>query len=175
MEPSQSIPDRRLCTTPVVHRSRTRAVVSTVVGQSRQMTPIDHHDADLEPLTTDALIEQRVASLIGRAQNRQIWLLFVGHDNVQSPLVLPVSDIPVAPWPDEIDNWCELLRGTTEAVDASEVIVVIERYAPDRLTDADKGWARLLRDGCRVAGVALRAVVLSHRNGVRLLAADDYA
>jgi len=139
------------------------------------MTPIDRRQADLEPLTTDALIEQRVESLIGKAQNRQIWLLFLDQNQVQSPLVLPVSDVPVAPAPDDLDNWCELIRGTTQAVDAGDVIVVIERYAPDRLTDADRGWARMLSDGCRVAGVTLRAVVLSHRHGVRLLAAEDYA
>ena len=135
---------------------------------------IDRQQADLEPLTTDALIEQRVDSLIGRAQNRQIWLLFLDRNHVQAPLVMPVSDIPVAPRADDLDNWCELLRGTTEAVDAGDVIVVIERYASERLTDADRGWARLLSDGCTVAGVTLRAVVLSHRNGVRLLAPDDY-
>jgi len=139
------------------------------------MTPIDRRQADLEPLTTDALIEQRVESLIGKAQNRQIWLLFLDQNQVQSPLVLPVSDVPVAPAPDDLDNWCELIRGTTQAVDAGDVIVVIERYAPDRLTDADRGWARMLSDGCRVAGVTLRAVLLSHRHGVRLLAAEDYA
>jgi hypothetical protein len=139
------------------------------------MTHIDRRQADLEPLTTDALIEQRVESLIGKAQNRQIWLLFLDQNQVQSPLVLPVSDVPVAPAPDDLDNWCELIRGTTQAVDAGDVIVVIERYAPDRLTDADRGWARMLSDGCRVAGVTLRAVVLSHRHGVRLLAAEDYA
>jgi len=138
------------------------------------MTPIDRLQADLEPLTTDALIEQRVGSLVGRAQNRQIWLLFVGQNHVQSPLVLPISDVPVAPSSGDLDNWCELVRGTTEAVDAVEVIVVVERYGPERLTDADRAWARMLSDGCRVAGVALRAVLLSHRHGVRLLAPDDY-
>jgi hypothetical protein len=139
------------------------------------MNPIDRRQADLEPLTTDALIEQRVGSLIGRAQTRQIWLLFLDQNHVQSPLVMPISDVPVAPAPDDLDNWCELIRGTTEAVDAADVVVVIERYASERLTDADRGWARLASDGCRVAGVTLRAVVLSHRHGVRLLAAEDYA
>ena len=135
---------------------------------------IDRQQADLEPLTTDALIEQRVDDLIGRAQSRQIWLLFLDRNHVQAPLVMPISDIPVAPPVGDLDNWCELLRGTTEAVDAGDVIVVIERYASERLTDADRGWARLLSDACTVAGVTLRAVVLSHRRGVRLLAAEDY-
>ncbi|GAB3606551.1 hypothetical protein GCM10027413_19600 [Conyzicola nivalis] len=135
---------------------------------------IERQEADLEPLTTDTLIERRVGSLIGRAQNRQIWLLFLDCDHVQSPLVLPVSDIPVAPPDDDLDNWSELLRGATAAVDCADVIVVIERYATERLTDADRAWARMLSDGCRVAGVTLRAVLLSHRNGVRLLDDDDY-
>ena len=138
------------------------------------MTPIDRRQADLEPLTTDDAIEQRVASLIGRAQSRQIWLLFIGHDRVQSPLILPISDIPVAPPDDDLDNWTAFVRGAADAVEAGEVVVVVERYAPERLTDADRAWAKMLRDACRVTGVTLRAVLLSHRNGVRLLAAEDY-
>ena len=139
------------------------------------MDPIDRALADLEPLDTDDVIERRVGSLIGRAVSRQIWLLFVDDNNTQLPLVMPISDIPVAPEASDLDNWTELVRGTADAVHARGVVVVIERYDADRLTDADRAWARLSRDGCRDAGVALRAVLLSHRRGVRLLAPDDHA
>ena len=139
------------------------------------MEPIDRDLADLEPLGTDDLIEQRVAALIGRAQSRQIWLLFVDEHDVQLPLVMPISDIPVAPAADDAASWAELLRGTTEATNAHGVIVVVERYDAERLTQADRAWASLSRDGCRDAGVRLRAVLLSHRRGVRILAPDDYA
>ena len=57
----------------------------------------------------------------------------------------------------------------------ASVVVVLERYAPEQLTDADRSWARQIRDGCGLAEVPLRAIVLSHRRGARLLAPDDYA
>jgi len=139
------------------------------------MEPIDRDLADLEPLGTDDLIEQRVAALIGRAQSRQIWLLFVDAHDVQLPLVMPISDIPVAPAAGDLAQWAEFIRAVTEAADAASVVVVIERYGSDRLTDADRAWARMTRDGCSGADVDLRAVVLSHRRGVRLLAPEDYA
>ena len=139
------------------------------------MDPIDRALADLEPLETDDLVERRVASLIGRAVSRQIWLLFVDAGNTQLPLVMPISDIPVAPEAGDLHNWTALVRGTAQAVHAHGVVVVIERYDAERLTDADRAWARLSRDGCRDAGVRLRAILLSHRRGVRLLAPDDYA
>ena len=139
------------------------------------MTPLERDLADSQPLTTDALIEQRVASLVGRAQTRQIWLLFLAADAVQSPLVMPISDIPVAPAAGDLAQWAEFIRAVTEAADAASVVTVIERYGSDRLTDADRAWARMTRDGCSGADVALRAVVLSHRRGVRLLAPEDYA
>ena len=139
------------------------------------MKPIDRTIADLETLGTDDLIEQRIASLIGRAVSRQIWLLFLDDDNKQLPLVMPISDIPVAPEAGDLAHWTEVLRGRTEAVNARSVIVVLERYDAERLTDADRAWARLTRDGCHDAQVPLRAVLLSHRRGVRVLAPDDYA
>lgn len=139
------------------------------------MKPIDRELADLEPLGTDDLIQKRVASLIGRAVSRQIWLLFLDEADLQLPLIMPISDIPVAPETGDLANWTEVLRGTAEAVGAHGVVVVIERYDAERLTDADRAWARLSREGCRDAEVRLRAVLLSHRRGVRILAPDDYA
>jgi hypothetical protein len=138
------------------------------------MMPIDRDFAHTRPLTTDALVEERVASLVGRAVSRQVWLLFVDEHDVQLPLVLPLSDVPVSPGEGDLDHWTEFLAGATRASGAHAVIVVIERYAPDRLGAADRSWARLARDACSAADVPLRAVALSHRRGVRLLGPDDY-
>jgi hypothetical protein len=138
------------------------------------MDPIDRHLADLEPLTTDELIEQRVSSLVGRAVNRQVWLLFLHADAVQSPLVMPISDLPATPTADDLDHWAYFITETTEAAGAASVIVVIERFAGTRLNDNDRAWARFVSDGCRQAGVPLRAVALSHRRGVRLVSDGEY-
>jgi hypothetical protein len=139
------------------------------------MDPIDQRHADLQPLTTDELIERRVASLVGRAQGRQVWLLFLHPDDVQSPLIMPVSGAPLVPDAADLGDWTRVIGEASEAVGASAVIVVLERYASERLTDADRAWARFTVDGCRDAGVALRAVVLSHRRGVALVDPAEYA
>jgi hypothetical protein len=138
------------------------------------MDPIHQRTADSEPLTTLQLVEARVASLIGRAQGRQVWLLFLLPDDVQSPLIMPVSDAPLVPCEADLPAWSRVIREASEAVGATAVVVVLERVGGPRATTADRAWARLTVDACRDAGVALRAVVLSHRRGVALLEEDEY-
>lgn len=139
------------------------------------MEPIDYDQTVYLPLSTDTLIEQRVNHLVGRAQRRQLWLMFLDASQVQLPLLVPMADVPVSPSPADLPRWAALIEDTADAAGATSVIVVLERYATETLTDADRSWARQLRDSCRDAGVALRAVVLSHRRGARILAPDDYA
>jgi len=139
------------------------------------MKPIDYDQTVYLPLSTDALIEQRIGLLVGRAQRRQLWLMFLDASDVQLPLLIPIADIPVAPSADDTPRWATLIENTAEAADAAGVVIVLERYAPERLTDADRSWARQMRDSCALAAVPLRAIVLSHRRGARLLAPDDYS
>ena len=139
------------------------------------MKPIDYDQTVYLPLSTDALIEQRIGLLVGRAQRRQLWLMFLDASDVQLPVLLPVADVPVAPSAEDAPRWATLIENTAEATEAASVVVVLERYAPEQLTDADRAWARQLRDSCGMAAVTLRAIVLSHRRGARLLAPDDYA
>jgi hypothetical protein len=141
------------------------------------MNPTDYAEARELPLTSDSLIERRVAALVGRAQRRQIWLMFLDARSVQLPLLLPVADIPVAPGgPDHdgAERWAAVISGTCQAAGAESVLVVLERYGSEKLTEADSGWAREISLGCDLAGVALRAVVLSHRRGVTLVAPEEY-
>jgi hypothetical protein len=138
------------------------------------MDPIHQRTADSEPLTSLQLVEARVASLIGRAQARQVWLLFLLPDDVQSPLIMPVSDAPLVPCDADLPAWSRVIHDASEAVGATAVVVVLERVGAPRPTPADRAWARLTVDACRDAGIALRAVVLSHRRGVALLEEEDY-
>jgi sugar phosphate isomerase/epimerase len=139
------------------------------------MDPINYDQTVYLPLTTDSLIEQRVDQLVGRAQGRQLWLMFLDDAQVQLPLLIPMADVPVAPPPDDLPRWASLIENTAEAAGAASVVLVLERYASEQLTDADRSWARQLRDACALAAVPMRAIVLSHRRGARLLAPDDYA
>lgn len=132
-----------------------------------------YDDTILQPLTTDALIEERVNSLIGKACRRQLWFLFLDSEQVQLPLMIPMDDIPSAP-DDSVDGLARLMGEAIDAADARSTVVVIERFAGDTLTPSDKAWARAIHDAFEREGIVVRGILLSHRRGVRWIAQDDY-
>jgi len=132
-------------------------------------------DTQFLPLDTDAAIEERVADLIGRANQRQLWLLFLDELDLQLPLLIPIDGLPTSPSDEQLAAVLEGVREVMGDIGASSIVVVLERYGPATLTDQDIAWARSLRSGCNANGVTLRAQLLSHRSGVRWIAADDLA
>ena len=128
------------------------------------------------PLETDALIQQRVADLIGRANRRQLWLLFLDEARVQLPIIMPIDGLPTAPpgTSDEAATLAQMIETAVDAAEAASVVMVIERFGLPDLTPSDVAWARSLHEACDAAAVQLRALLLSHRAGVRWIAQDDY-
>ena len=138
------------------------------------MTPARYDEAKLLPLTTNALIEGRVADLLGRAIQRQLWLLFLDEHDVQLPLLVPLEGLPPLP-PDPPDlTLRSILRHFTETAGAHSFVFILERYADAVLTPGDIAWARALHRACDEAEVPLRGILVSHRRGVRWVAHDDY-
>ncbi len=137
------------------------------------MTNTPYSDTTTEPLVTDALIEKRVAALIGRACSRQLWLLFLDAESIQLPALVAIDDHPSLP-DDSVVHLAERVRSTCTDEGAHSVVVVIERYAGPDLSVPDLHWARALGESLDEAGVPLRAILLSHRRGVRWIAPDDY-
>lgn len=133
----------------------------------------NYEETRLQPLTTDALLEARVADLIGRAIKRQLWFLFLDDGQVQLPLIIPVDDLPVLP-DAHLDTIARQMSAAMDAAGARSVVIVIERYAESALTDADRAWARSLHDAFEQGRVTVRGILLSHRRGVRWVAQDDY-
>lgn len=140
---------------------------------SVRMTIPAYESTITAPLTTDALIEERVSSLVGKACRRQFWLLFLDEDSVQLPLLIPIGDPPAHPQP-ESDALLGMVENAAESVGATSVVVVIERYADDTLTASDLAWAAWLDAAFHDHEIALRGMLLSHRRGVRWIAQDDY-
>lgn len=132
-----------------------------------------YEETRLQPLTTDALIEERVTALIGRASQRQLWFLFLDDKQVQLPLVIPLGELPARP-DALVGNLAQSMSEAMAAADARSVIVVIERYADSTLTAADRAWARAVHEGFEQQGIVVRGILLSHRRGVRWVAQDDY-
>jgi hypothetical protein len=138
------------------------------------MTGIDASGTDLHPLTSDELIEQRVSDLIGRACRRQLWLLFLDDHDVQVPLLMPTDDYPARPEQSHVAELANGIREIMGAANATQLILVWERYAGMDLTAVDRAWAQQLHDECTRIGVRVRAQLLSHKRGVRWIAPDDY-
>ncbi|MET0932116.1 MAG: hypothetical protein ABWX56_00265 [Mycetocola sp.] len=144
--------------------------VVTMVG----MTDLNAETARNVPLVTDELIEHRVKAIVGRACTRQVWMLFLDERSIQMPLILPMADFPESPGGGHAEQFAGRVREIVDAIDAAQVIFVWERYAGDRLTQADCAWAEQLHRACVTAGVDVRAQLLSHKRGVRWIAAEDY-
>jgi hypothetical protein len=131
-------------------------------------------EARLVPLITDTDIERRVSQLIGRANLRQLWLLFLDSDSVQLPLLIPIDGIPTQPTGDDTERVVSNIAELMLDIDASSFIAVWERYGPARLTHQDAAWVRALDRECEEQGVALRGMLLSHRTGVSWIRHADF-
>jgi sugar phosphate isomerase/epimerase len=134
-----------------------------------------YEETELMPLVTDAEIERRVADLIGRANSRQLWLLFLDEFAIQLPLLIPIESLPSEPNADEADGVIQRMRELMGEIGAHAVVTVLERYGAATLTAQDAAWARALHTACDEQGVTLRAQLLSHRTGVRLVSDDEWS
>jgi hypothetical protein len=134
---------------------------------------VPYEETQLLPLLTDPDIERRVADLIGRANSRQLWVLFLDEAQVQLPLLVPIEGLPTEPTTEQAIGVVYRVREVMGEIGATEVVLVLERYGPSALTAQDAAWVRTLRSACADAGVTLRAQLLSHRTGVRLIDAEE--
>jgi sugar phosphate isomerase/epimerase len=144
------------------------------IGKLIGMKPPNYEDIRVLPLQTDADIEHRVAELIGRANLRQLWLLFLDELNVQLPLLIPVDGLPTEPTTELTASVLARVDDLMGEIGAASVVLVWERYGAATLTAQDAAWARSLHEACDNARVPLRAMLLSHRTGVCFLAEHDY-
>ena len=135
--------------------------------------PVPYEESELLPLITDQDIERRVADLIGRANSRQLWLLFLDEFDIQLPLLIPIEGLPSVPTDDQTAAVLERVREVMGEIGATAVITVIERYGASALTAQDAAWVRSLRQGCADRELTLRAQLLSHRTGVRWIDAAE--
>jgi hypothetical protein len=127
------------------------------------------------PLTSNTDIEERVSHLIGSANLRQLWVLFLDPSDVQLPLLIPICGLPHAP---EWSDTSQVIRSVDEVmqeIGAERLVLVWERCASPRLSAVDLLWVRQIASVCDKQHVPLRAVLLSHHAGIRWIAPDDFA
>jgi len=130
---------------------------------------------DAPTLLTDADVLGRVSSLVGRAcVDRQLWIMFVDGDGRQTPVVMPVADMPHRPLPHLLNGLTEVLRrlraDLATDLGPGSVILTVERRGRERASALDREWAAALVRTCRKAEIGLRGVFLSSDAGVCRLA-----
>jgi len=136
------------------------------------MTIPHYDDTALERLDTDALLTVRIEQLVGRALRRQLWLMFLDHEDVQLPVLMP-SEIPRRPEVESVIQFATFLTDLMAEVRASSVVFVLERFGADTINDEDRAWFQLVVEASRRAGVRMRGPFLSHDAGVRTIGPDD--
>jgi hypothetical protein len=141
-------------------------VLGTLSGMTSPPSP-----ATAAPLLTDHDVLRRVEALIGPAlQDGTLWLLFVDGDHRQSPVVVPVEDVPrlpdamVAGLGQVVE---EVLPDLATAAGPGAVVFVRERLGRDEVVPDDRVWAAALTAMCRARRLALRGVHLATPGGVR--------
>lgn len=138
------------------------------------MTIPGYDETLLHPLSDDDAVLERVSALIGSAYRRQIWMLLLDERDVQLPQLLPM-DVPRRARRGELEGYAAFLETVTRLAGAASVVAVLERPGEETYSDADRSWFRFVTDAACRAGVRLRGPILSHRGGVRWVAAEDYA
>jgi hypothetical protein len=135
--------------------------------------PVPYDETQFLPLSTDQDIQNRVADLIGRANSRQLWLMFLDRADFQLPLLVPIEGLPAEPTDDQTVGVIDRVSEIMTDIGATSVVAVLERYAAPTLTPQDAAWVRSLRRTCAQKGVTLRAQLLSHRGGVRWISEEE--
>ena len=119
---------------------------------------------DLPPLLTDDDIRRRIESLVAPAlRDGTLWLFFLDGDHRQSPVHVPLEDLPRLP-DGVVDNLGKVLEGVlpdlTTDMGPGSVVLVRERLGPVTVLPADRAWADALATMCRAHDVVLRGIYL---------------
>lgn len=123
-------------------------------------------------LNTDPALEAHVGALLDKAIQPQLWFMFLDSDNRRLPILMPGSNIPH--YPDEgrdVRYLAEIFGGLFSHLQhpLAQLVVVIERPGRVFLTEADRCWVRTIQLAASVSNTRLRATLLCHDGGVRLV------
>ncbi|MBO1900894.1 hypothetical protein J4H92_02890 [Leucobacter weissii] len=136
-------------------------------------------------LAHDAELREQLALLLGQADRRQIWTLYLSREHRILDPVMPMGDHP--PVPQHLCRTADLgivpfscvlverVDRVREAVGASSLVFVWERPGPPKPSGTDLSWAReVVAEGER-RELRIRAQFLLHSGGVRQLLPAEWS
>ena len=138
---------------------------------------------DTPALIDDATICRVLSPLLECAIRRQLWLMFLDEDDRIAGPFMPNDDYPLDPVETTrtedlgvVPN-AELLAKRfgmlMREFGFAKLLVTWERCGGSRIDPATLAWARAFGEALRAEGVVVRAQLLLHDAGLRVLAPDD--
>lgn len=159
-------------------------MVMTAPAQACRMTNIEPDLHTQRPLLTDDQLRLTMEDLLQGAILPQLWFIFLDSEARVTGPFMPGDGYPDDP--DEIVETEDLgdvtaarvisarLRMIAEMVDAASVVLVWERPGPDQLAPDTRAWVKAMARACPIDGPPLRAQLLLHDEGLRMLVPDDF-
>ena len=135
-------------------------------------------------LDHDDDLTEAVELLLQRANQRQVWLMFMDERGCLGGPLMPMSDYPVDPNQEiEIDDLGTVTQAyllmnragaLLTATGNASVVLAWERRGAAVVGDDDRNWARAMTEAAQAQDVHLRAQFIVHARGVRQLHSGDY-
>ena len=151
-------------TSTAPHKRRTMACMTIPSYESLKDVPVG----------SDADLTERLVATLGRALNRQVWLLFLDADDLQLPVLMP-TEVPQLPSGEDAERIGGFLKSLGDDLDAETVVIAYERPGFATINEHDKVWLRCLREACLASGMKFRGPFLCHSRGVVRVAPDDFS
>lgn len=151
------------------------ATASTLVDMT---TPID-----APSLTDDARLIEHFAPILDVANRRQLWIFFLDEDDRSGGIAIPIDDYPADP--ELLVTTADLGRrsaaelfgirfaGLMREAQLAKIVLAWERPGGRLIDPQTRDWARAFGGALRAEGACLRAQLLLHDGGLRVLTPDD--
>lgn len=130
----------------------------------RAFTPEHLHD--------EASLVRYLTFIIGPHEmpQRCLWVLFLDADQMSTPVLVAIDDIPREPGAGTVDGLIRLVDHTLEnELPGGQVALALERPGSPWPCGDDVAWARMLDDTARRRDVDLRGTYLAVKGFVRKL------
>lgn len=130
---------------------------------------INAQEAAQQPLATNNDKVARIRDLLAPACNpAQLWVLVLDRDSYQSPLMVPIDELPSKPDPVVIESLLTALSAVAheQLGNGCQAMFVLERQGPFGITSNDHCWAAALEGASERAQIACAGTFLLSPGGV---------
>lgn len=100
-----------------------------------------------------------------------LWMVFLDDDSRLTPVIVPIEDIPAEPDEQFVGNLAYIIGDLLSDSAAASVALLLSRPGSRAMTEADRRWARALREA--LDELPMWPVHLATRDNVQVFAPDD--